>query len=197
MIGRGQRMNRFSPPSSLISSGPGRQEQVERVAEHHLVPERLHVTRLERLDRAARGQRHERGRRHVAVRQVQRARAGAGTRVAAGSRMRGRTAPILGVRATAAAGGRSSARQDGPVGGRRGQARCPRPGERSWPASVAAGHGDLRSVGSLSAVKAISRSHARADGAGRPGDARDSASAATQPSAHDSPSAHVQPSANT
>ena len=36
------------------------QEQVEGVAEHHLVAERLDVARLERLDGAPRGQRHER-----------------------------------------------------------------------------------------------------------------------------------------
>ena len=79
MIGRSQRMNSCSPPSSSTSSGPGREEQVERVAEDHLVAERRDVARLERLDRAAGGQRHERRRVHVAVGEMQRA--GAGARV--------------------------------------------------------------------------------------------------------------------
>ena len=60
-----------------ISSGPGERIEVEGVAEHHLVAERLDVARLERLDGAARRQRHERGGLHVAVGEAQRAGAGA------------------------------------------------------------------------------------------------------------------------
>ena len=86
MIGRCQRMNSFRPPSSATSSGPGREEQMEGVAEHHLVAERRDVARLERLDRAPRGQRDERGRRDLAVGQVQGSAAGAGGGVADGDR---------------------------------------------------------------------------------------------------------------
>ena len=37
MIGRSQPMKRCSPPRAAISSSPGREMQVEGVAEHHLV----------------------------------------------------------------------------------------------------------------------------------------------------------------
>ena len=48
MIGRSQRMNSFSPPNRSIRSGPGRQEQVEGVAQDHLVAELRHLVGLER-----------------------------------------------------------------------------------------------------------------------------------------------------
>ncbi len=50
------------------------EEEMERVAEHHLVAERAQVAGLERLDRATGRQRDERGRLHVAVGEAQGAR---------------------------------------------------------------------------------------------------------------------------
>ncbi len=76
MIGRSQRMNSFSPPKLVDQLRAGSEKQVERVAEHHLVAERLDVTRLQGLDRPAGGEWDERRRADVAVGQVQRARAG-------------------------------------------------------------------------------------------------------------------------
>ena len=66
-------MNALSPPNSAIKLGTGGEQQVEGVAEHHLVAESGDVTGLERLDRTARGERDERGRPHVTVREAQRA----------------------------------------------------------------------------------------------------------------------------
>ena len=50
-------------------------EQVERVAQHHVEAERGHLGRVQRLDRGRGGQRHEGRRAHVAVRGVDHARA--------------------------------------------------------------------------------------------------------------------------
>ena len=55
---------------------PGLDEEVEGVAEHHLVAERGDLVRLERLHRRGRGERDERRRAHVAVRRTKNARAG-------------------------------------------------------------------------------------------------------------------------
>ena len=55
----------------------GLDEQVERVAEHHVVAQLGDLARVERLDRRGGGERHERGRADDAVRRVQQpARAG-------------------------------------------------------------------------------------------------------------------------
>ncbi len=51
----------------------GREHEMERVAEHHVVAERGHVARLERLDRGLRRQRDEGRRPHRAVREPERA----------------------------------------------------------------------------------------------------------------------------
>src|SRR5207302_4891080 len=53
------------------------QEQVEGVAEDHVVAERLHLGGVERLDRGGRGERDERGGADLPVRQTQDARASA------------------------------------------------------------------------------------------------------------------------
>ena len=58
MIGPCQPMKRCSPPKRSISSGPGEQ-QVEGVAEHHLVAERRDLRRQQALDGRLGGQRHE------------------------------------------------------------------------------------------------------------------------------------------
>ncbi len=57
----------------------GRQEQVERVPEHHVVAQLGGLAHLERLDDGLGRERHERGRAHLAVGELQRA--GAGQRV--------------------------------------------------------------------------------------------------------------------
>jgi hypothetical protein len=61
----------------------GSQEEVERVAEHHVVAELGGLAHLERLDDRLGGQRDECGRADLAVRQAQGAGPGAGPRVAA------------------------------------------------------------------------------------------------------------------
>ena len=76
MIGRLHPMNSCSPPSSRISSWPGLDEQVERVAEHHVVAELGHLARVERLHGRRRGERHERRRPNRPVRRVDHAGAG-------------------------------------------------------------------------------------------------------------------------
>jgi hypothetical protein len=55
---------------------PGPDEEVEGVAEHHLVAERRHLRRVQRLDRRARGQRDEGRRVNLAVRRNENARSG-------------------------------------------------------------------------------------------------------------------------
>src|SRR5262249_1660231 len=55
----------------------GREEQVERVPEHHVVAELGGLADLERLDDGLRGERDERGRPHLAVMELQGAGAGA------------------------------------------------------------------------------------------------------------------------
>ncbi len=65
---------------------PGGQEEVEGVAQHHLVAQRGDVARLERLDRTAGGQRDECRGLNLAVRQVQRAPSRAGSCAASGDR---------------------------------------------------------------------------------------------------------------
>ena len=82
MIGRCQPMNSCRPPSPAISSCAGVEEQVERVAEHHVVAERGDLGGLEALDGRLRRQRDERRRADLAVRGAQ----DAGARPRAGSR---------------------------------------------------------------------------------------------------------------
>ena len=79
----GVRDDRPPPAHELVEAAEARdqlvaglEEEVEGVAEHHLVPERLDLGRGERLDRGGRGERDERRRPHVAVRQTKNARAG-------------------------------------------------------------------------------------------------------------------------
>ena len=60
---------------------PGREEQVERVPEHHVEAELGGLADLERLDDGLGRERHEGGRAHLAVRELQRAGAGVGARV--------------------------------------------------------------------------------------------------------------------
>jgi hypothetical protein len=60
----------------------GREEEVERVAEHHVVAELGGLGDLERLDHGLGGERDEGGRADLAVGEPQRARAGARRRVA-------------------------------------------------------------------------------------------------------------------
>ena len=62
MIGRSQPMNSCSPPSSRDQLVPGLDEQVERVAEHHVVAELGDLGRVERLHGRLGGERHERRR---------------------------------------------------------------------------------------------------------------------------------------
>src|SRR5262249_13442205 len=73
--------------------GPGREHQVKRVAQDHLVAERGDLARLERLHGALGRQRHERGGANVAVGQVKRARAGTRTWVSGPDREHVRTDP--------------------------------------------------------------------------------------------------------
>ena len=75
--------DRAAPAHELVQAAhpldvlvPGLDEQVERVAEHHLVPERGHLVGLQRLDGRGRRQRHERRRVDVTVRGPKNARAG-------------------------------------------------------------------------------------------------------------------------
>ena len=82
MIGCSQPMNSCSPPSALDQLVAGIEEQVERVAEHHVVAQRGDLGREQALDRRLRGQRHERGRAHLAVGGAEHARARARARVA-------------------------------------------------------------------------------------------------------------------
>ena len=67
MIGRSQSMNRCRPPSCSISSSPGPQEQMEGVAEHHLVAELRDLLGQQAFDGRLRGERHEGGCTDVAV----------------------------------------------------------------------------------------------------------------------------------
>ncbi len=60
----------------LDQLGLGLDEEVEGVAEHHVVAELGHLGGVQRLDRRRRRERHERGRANVAVRGVDQARAG-------------------------------------------------------------------------------------------------------------------------
>ena len=76
MIAPSQPMNSCRPPSSRDALVAGLDEQVEGVAQHHVVAERGDLARLERLHGGGGGQRHERGRAHVAVGGMQHARAG-------------------------------------------------------------------------------------------------------------------------
>src|SRR3954454_15537471 len=55
---------------------PWAQEQVERVAQDHLVAKVAHLASLKRADGRVRGERHEGRRLHVTMRQMQNARAG-------------------------------------------------------------------------------------------------------------------------
>jgi hypothetical protein len=55
---------------------PRLDEEVEGVAEHHVVAELGDLRGMERLDRPGRRERHERGRAHLAVGRVDRAGAG-------------------------------------------------------------------------------------------------------------------------
>ena len=69
-------MNSWRPPNRGDQLRPGRQQQVEGVAEDQLVAELGDLARLERLDRPSGRERDERGRPHVAVRELERAAAG-------------------------------------------------------------------------------------------------------------------------
>ena len=60
-------MKSCSPPKCSMSSAPGLEEQVKRVAEHHVVAERGDLARLEALDGGLRRQRDERRGAHLAV----------------------------------------------------------------------------------------------------------------------------------
>ena len=71
MIGPSQRMKRCSPPKRAMRSWPGLEEEVEGVAEHHVVAEAGHVAGLEALHDRLRGERDEGGRAHLAVRGAQ------------------------------------------------------------------------------------------------------------------------------
>src|SRR5829696_8916285 len=75
---------------ALDELGPGREEQVERVREHHVVPELAGLGDLERLDHRLGRERDERGRADVAVGQLQRAGAGARAGVTGADREGGR-----------------------------------------------------------------------------------------------------------
>ena len=72
-------MQAAEPLDQLVA---GREEQVERVAEHHVEAELGGLAHLERLDHALGGERDERGRAHLAVGQRQRAGAGVARGVA-------------------------------------------------------------------------------------------------------------------
>ena len=68
MIGRRQPMNSWSPPSSRDQLVAGLDEEVERVAEHHVVAELGDLARVQRLHRRRRRERHEGRRAHGSVR---------------------------------------------------------------------------------------------------------------------------------
>jgi hypothetical protein len=74
----GVRDDRAVPAHELVQAAqlghelmPRRQEEVEGVAEHHLVAQGGYIARLQGLDRAPGGQRNERGGLHRAVRELE------------------------------------------------------------------------------------------------------------------------------
>ena len=78
------------PAELLDQLVAGREEQVERVAEHHVVAEGGDLADLERLDDGLGRQRHEGGRAHLAVGELERAGAGVGARIAGADGEHGR-----------------------------------------------------------------------------------------------------------
>ena len=87
---------------ALDQLGAGVEQQVEGVAEHHLVAQRRDLLAQQAFDGRLRGERHEGGRANVAVRRVQRSRASAGGAVAGFDRERGHRGILRGT----AGGGR-------------------------------------------------------------------------------------------
>ena len=81
-IGRSQAMKRCRPPSSAISSSPGRRCRWYVLPSTICAPTALELVRVERLDRRLRADRHEHRRPHGAVRRPEHAGAGGAVRLA-------------------------------------------------------------------------------------------------------------------
>ena len=88
-IGPSQPMKSCRPPKRAMQLVAGVEEQVERVAEHHVVAERRDLGGQQALDRRLRRQRDEGRRAHLAVGGAQDAGAGPRAGVAGGDRQGG------------------------------------------------------------------------------------------------------------